>query len=38
MEVKHNTSDVAVDLEQVVTTEGIEFLGVRNRGKRVVNY
>jgi hypothetical protein len=40
VEVEDNTSDVAVDLEQVVTTEGgggIEFFGVRNRGERPVN-
>ena len=40
VEVEDNTSDVAVELEQVVRTEGgggIEFFGVRNRGERPVN-
>ena len=39
VEVEDNTSDVAVELEQVATTEGggIEFFGVHNRSERPVN-
>ncbi len=37
VEVEDNTSDVAVDLEQVVAIEGaIEFFGVRNLSERPV--
>jgi hypothetical protein len=39
VEVEDNTSELAVELEQVATTEGggIEFFGVRNRSERSVN-